>query len=191
MGSGFYYNCQLQQHQAGTPNVSKNDTHFFNVFSMVLGILVTFAILMFALARYVGKHEQYAQVLEEPMLQDSVSARIAPPVRVAVSGQDNTALKIVPIANPNAAVAVLAIYKNGTEVFEGTCKACHGLGIAGAPKAGDATAWAPRIAKGKATLYDHAIKGFTGTAGVMPAKGGRTDLSDDLIKQAVDHIITM
>ncbi len=146
---------------------------------------------MFALARYVGKHEQYAQVLDEPMLQDSVQARIAPPVRVAVAGQDNSALKIEPIANPNAAVAVLANYKNGTEVFEGTCKACHGLGIAGAPKAGDHTAWAPRIAKGKATLYEHALKGFTGTAGVMPAKGGRTDLSDDLIKQAVDHIISM
>ena len=171
--------------------MSKNDTHFFNVFSVVLGILVTFAILMFALARYVGKHEQYAQVLDEPMLQDSVQARIAPPVRVAVAGQDNTALKIEPIANPNAAVAVLANYKNGTEVFEGTCKACHGLGIAGAPKAGDSAAWAPRIAKGKATLYEHALKGFTGTAGVMPAKGGRTDLSDDLIKQAVDHIVSM
>jgi cytochrome c5 len=171
--------------------VSKNDTHFFNVFGVVLGILVTFAILMFALAHYVGKHEQYAQVLDEPMLQDSVQARIAPPVRVAVAGQDNTALKIEPIANPNAAVAVLASYKNGTEVFEGTCKACHGLGIAGAPKAGDATAWGPRIAKGKATLYEHALKGFTGTSGVMPAKGGRTDLSDDLIKEAVDHIVSM
>jgi len=169
--------------------VSKNDTHFFNVFSVVLGILVTFAILMFALARYVGKHEQYAQVLEEPMLQDSVQARIAPPVRVAVAGQDNTALKIEPISN--GPVAVLATFKNGTEVFEGACKACHGAGIAGAPKAGDHTAWAPRIAKGKATLYEHALKGFTGTAGVMPAKGGRTDLSDDLIKEAVDHIITM
>jgi cytochrome c5 len=171
--------------------VSKNDTHFFNVFSVVLGILITFAILMFALARYVGKHEQVPQVLDEPMMRSSVQARIAPPVRVAVAGQDNTALKIVPVANPNAAVAVLATYKNGTEVFEGTCKACHGAGIAGAPKAGDAAAWAPRIAKGKATLYEHALKGFTGTAGVMPAKGGRTDLSDDLIKQAVDHIVSL
>ena len=33
--------------------------------------------------------------------------------------------------------------------------------------------------------------GFTGTAGTMPAKGGRTDLSDDLIKQAVDHMISL
>ncbi|HXS31059.1 MAG TPA: cytochrome c5 family protein, partial [Steroidobacteraceae bacterium] len=64
-------------------------------------------------------------------------------------------------------------------------------GIAGAPKAGDHAAWAPRIAKGKNTLYEHALKGFTGTAGVMPPKGGRTDVSDDLIKAAVDHMVSL
>ena len=171
--------------------MSKNDTHFFNVFSVVLGLLVTFAILMFALARYVGKHEQNVQVLNDPMLQSSVQMRTAPPVRVAVAGQDNSALKIEAISSNAGATAVLATFTNGTEVYEGACKACHGAGLAGAPKAGDATAWAPRIAKGKATLYEHALKGFTGTAGVMPAKGGRTDLSDDLIKEAVDHIVAL
>ena len=40
-------------------------------------------------------------------------------------------------------------------------------------KAGDKAAWGPRIAKGKDVLYEHAIKGFQGSAGVMPAKGGR------------------
>jgi cytochrome c5 len=40
-------------------------------------------------------------------------------------------------------------------------------------------------------LYDHAIKGFTGTAGMMPAKGGRVDVSDDLVKEAVEHIVGM
>jgi cytochrome c5 len=170
--------------------VSKNDTHFFNVFSVVIGLLVAFTILMFALARYVGEHEQHAQVLKEPMLHTSVLARTAPPVRVAVAGQDNTALKIEPVAAHGPA-AVLATFTNGTEVYEGACKACHEAGLAGAPKTGDSAAWAPRIAKGKATLYEHALKGFTGTAGVMPPKGGRTDLSDDLIKEAVDHILTL
>jgi cytochrome c5 len=171
--------------------VSKNDTHFFNVFSVVLGLLVTFAILMFALARYVGKHQQNVQVLNEPMLQSSVQDRTAPPARLAVAGQDNTALKIAPVTSQAGATAVLATFKTGTEVYEGACKACHEAGLAGAPKAGDAAAWAPRIAKGKATLYEHALKGFTGTAGVMPPKGGRTDLSDDLIKEAVDHIVAL
>jgi cytochrome c5 len=62
----------------------------------------------------------------------------------------------------------------------------------GAPAAGNAAAWAPRAAKGKATLYEHALKGFKSTSPAgMPAKGGRTDLSDELIKQAVDHLLAM
>jgi cytochrome c5 len=81
--------------------------------------------------------------------------------------------------------------KDGAEVFQQTCSVCHGQGIAGAPKAGDRTAWAPRIAKGKPLLYQHALQGFQGSAGVMPAKGGRADLPDDLIKAAVDHMVGM
>ena len=36
-----------------------------------------------------------------------------------------------------------------------------------------------------------AIEGFQGKTGVMPPKGGRTDLPDDLVKQAVDHMVQM
>jgi len=170
--------------------VSKQDTHFFNVFSVVLGLLVVFAIIIFAFARYVGKHNQNVAVQSDPMLQQSIEARTAPPARVAVAGQDNSALAIAPVTTAAGGV-VAATFKDGTEVFEGACKACHGAGLAGAPKAGDHAAWAPRIAKGKAMLYEHAIKGFNGQAGVMPPKGGRTDLSDDLIKQAVDHMVAL
>ena len=170
--------------------MSKHDSQFFNVFSVVLGLLVTFALLVFALARYVGQQTQSASVLEEPMQQQSVASRTAIPARVAVAGQDNAALTIAPVSTAGGAV-VAVTYKDGTEVYEGACKACHGAGLAGAPKAGDAAVWAPRIAKGKAMLYDHAIKGFSGQAGVMPPKGGRTDLSDDLIKQAVDHMVAL
>ena len=67
---------------------------------------------------------------------------------------------------------------SGKALFEQTCSACHGAGIAGAPKAGDKSAWAPHIAKGLPTLYDHALHGFTGSTGTMPAKGGRTDAPD-------------
>ena len=170
--------------------MSKQDSQFFNVFSVVLGLLVVFAIIIFGLARYVGKHNQNAALLTEPMQQHSVEARTALPARVAVAGADNSALTIAPVTTAGGAV-VAVTFKDGTEVFEGACKACHGAGLAGAPKAGDHAAWAPRIAKGKATLYDHALKGFSGQAGVMPAKGGRTDLPDDLIKQAVDHMVSL
>ena len=62
------------------------------------------------------------------------------------------------------------------------CMACHGAGVAGAPKIGDAAAWGPRIAKGADTLHKHAIEGFQGQAGFMPPKGGR----DRPLRQ-VDH----
>lgn len=170
--------------------MSKQDTHFFNVFSVVLGLLVAFAILMFALARYVGKHEQNPHVLNDPMLQASIEERLGSP-RVAVAGQDNSALKIAPVSATAVAVVEVA-YKNGAEVYEAACKACHGLGIGGAPKSGDRAAWGPRIAQGKATLYEHAIKGFDGKADVMmPAKGGATSVSDELIKAAVDHMTAL
>ena len=170
--------------------MSKQDTHFFNVFSVVLGLLVAFAICMFALARHVGKVEQLTHVQEDAKYVESVQARTEAPVKVAVSGQDNTGLEIKPSAAAGPAVAA-AVPTDGAGAYEAVCKACHGEGIAGAPKAGDKAAWGPRVAQGKDTLYKHAIAGFNGSKGVMPAKGGRTDLSDDLIKQAVDHMVAL
>lgn len=170
--------------------MSKQDTHFFNTFSVVLGLLIAFAIAMFALARYVGAHTQNEQVLKDPMFVASVATRTQRPVRVAVAGQDNSALAIVAPSTATAGFA-LPVPKDATEVFEQACKTCHGVGLAGAPKAGDKAAWAPRIAKGKATLHEHAIKGFTGAAGVMPAKGGRADVPDELIEQAVDYMLSL
>jgi len=82
-------------------------------------------------------------------------------------------------------------FADGKATFQQTCFACHGTGAAGAPKAGDKAAWAPHIAKGKETLYTHAIHGFKGTKGFMPAKGGRTDLSDDAVKAAVDYMVSI
>jgi cytochrome c5 len=171
--------------------VSKQDTHFFNVFSLVIGLLVAVAIGLFALARIVASHTQDQYVLTEADYAKNVATRIRPLTQEAIAGKDNTALAIKAEGPATASAGAAAMPKNGTELFEQTCSACHGQGIAGAPKAGDKAAWGPRIAKGKPTLYDHAIKGFQGSAGVMPPKGGRTDAPDDLVKQAVDHMVQM
>ena len=171
--------------------MSKQDTHFFNVFSLVIGLLVAVTIALFALARIVASHTQEKQVLTEPDYSKSVAARIAGPSQEAVAGADNSALAIKVETPAAAGSAAPAMPKNGTELFEQTCNVCHGQGIAGAPKAGDKAAWAPRIAEGKATLYEHALKGFQGKTGVMPPKGGRTDAPDDLVRQAVDRMMQM
>lgn len=78
----------------------------------------------------------------------------------------------------------------GRSVWAGTCQACHGLGEAGSPKITDKAAWAPRIAKGAATLHAHALKGFIGPEGtMMPERGGNPDLTDDQIIAAVDFMV--
>ena len=169
--------------------MSKQDTHFFNMFGLVLGILITVAIILFGVSRAIGNNTQAKDVLSEREFQRAVTQRIAPLSHEAIAGQDNSKLAIV--ETPAAAMPVAAVPKTGTELFTQTCSACHAQGIAGAPKAGDTAAWAPRIAQGKPTLYKHALDGYTGKAGVMPPKGGRPDVSDDIVRQAVDHMIEL
>jgi cytochrome c5 len=173
--------------------VSKQDTHFINVFSVVIGLLVAVAIALFALARIVASHTQDKEILEDASYVRNVEQRVSPFAKEAIAGQDNSALAIKPDAGNVAAGAAgtAEMPKTGEALFQQTCSACHGAGIAGAPKAGDKAAWAPRIAKGMPTLYDHALHGFQGGSGVMPAKGGRTDAPDDLVKQAVDYMVGM
>ena len=55
---------------------------------------------------------------------------------------------------------------------------------------GDAEAWTARIAQGTDVLKDHAINGYQGSVGFMPAKGGRTDLSDEEVASAVDYMVS-
>ncbi len=77
----------------------------------------------------------------------------------------------------------------GAELFKKTCAMCHQTGVAGAPKLGDKADWGPRIAQGQDTLYKHAIEGFNGAKGAMPAKGGNPALSDDEMKLIVDFMV--
>ena len=169
--------------------MSKQDTHFFNMFGLVLGLLIALAIILIGFARAVGNNTQAKNVLSEKEFVKAVDARLAPPSHEAIAGQDNSALAIV--ESSAAATPVAAVPKTGDELFAQTCSACHAQGIAGAPKAGDSAAWAPRIAQGKPTLYKHALEGYQGKAGVMPPKGGRPDVPDDLVREAVDHMVQL
>jgi cytochrome c5 len=91
---------------------------------------------------------------------------------------------------PTAAAAAPAAASSadaGKKLYESACVACHGAGIAGAPKFGDKAAWADRIKQGQNVLYEHAIKGFQGKNGMMPPKGGSA-ASEDEVKAAVDYM---
>ena len=73
--------------------------------------------------------------------------------------------------------------KTGEEVFKAQCTACHTSGAAGAPKFGDAAAWAPRVRTGYEALLTSAVKG----KGVMGAQGGG-DLETLEIGRAVVYL---
>lgn len=78
----------------------------------------------------------------------------------------------------------------GEHVYKGTCAMCHGTGAGGAPLFKSKEEWAPRIAQGKEVLYGHALKGFSGAKGVMPAKGGNTSLPDEDVTAGVDYMVS-
>ncbi|MDB5728392.1 MAG: cytochrome c5 family protein, partial [Noviherbaspirillum sp.] len=105
--------------------------------------------------------------------------KAAAPAAAAIPAETTAAVA------PAAAQPAVASADAGKKVYDSACVACHGAGVAGAPKVGDKAAWTARIAQGSATLYEHAIKGFQGKAGVMPPKGGST-ASDADVKAAVD-----
>ncbi len=88
-----------------------------------------------------------------------------------------------------ALVAAAPANAAGESVYKKTCALCHAAGVAGAPLPGNKDEWGPRIAQGKDILYKHALEGFTGEKGVMPARGGAAAMSDDDVKAAVDFMV--
>ena len=167
-------------------------------FALILGIVM---LAYFAVgSRSVGTSVGNANTPE------AITARIAPVTTLAVD-TTKTAAQALPlvatvptkVAAPVVAMAIPAAASapaaagagaGGEGVYKAACVACHGAGIAGAPKLGDKAAWSTRTAQGKTILYDHAIRGFQGKAGVMPAKGGNTALADADVKAAVDYMVS-
>ena len=78
---------------------------------------------------------------------------------------------------------------SGEEVYNSACIACHMTGAGGAPLLGDADAWEARVAQGTPVLIQRAVEGYMGEIGIMPAKGGRLDLSDEEVENAVNYML--
>ncbi len=162
-------------------NNESSDTQFFNSFSLVLGVLILFAIILFGVARSMGADSQGENVLVDPIHLKYVHLNISPFAREAIAGTDNSALAI-----STAPTAVADVPATGELAFTKVCSACHTTGVNGAPKIGDHAAWGPRIAQGKETLYKDAIAG----KGNMPAKGGTT-WPDATIRMTVDYMVSL
>jgi cytochrome c5 len=108
----------------------------------------------------------------------AVTERLEPAGKVCVQGDaDCGTVATVASSGP----------KSGEDVFNASCMACHSTGAGGAPKVGDAAAWADRIVKGNDVLYSSGINGLPGTS--MMAKGGCMSCSDEEVQAAVDFMV--
>jgi cytochrome c5 len=166
------------------------DRKFFDTFMLILGGMLGLTVLIYFIASDINQ-ALADQAHETEFAENRQMARLQPVGQVQIAGQAGTAAP-QPAPAPQTAAAPAAAKQDidGQAIYQNACVACHGAGVAGAPKVGDTAAWAPRIAKGMATLKDHALHGFNGETGIMPAKGGRTDLSDAEVVAALEYMVS-
>lgn len=163
------------------------DQKFFDMYSLVIGALAAVALGILVLALKMSDLTQGVYTRNTEEYQLAVNERIEPFGDVYMPGEEM--LSTSPVVQTAADPQPVATAMTGPQVYNSACNACHGNGVGGAPITGNTGQWAPRIEKGIEVLYDHAINGFQGEAGVMIAKGGRMDLTDEEVQRAVDYMV--
>ena len=163
------------------------DQQFFDSFMLVIGILMGVGVGLYFLAHRIADDTQGAFVRADPRLIAEIDARIEPVGHVVLIGDEELAA-----AQQAAAPAPTAVDMplTGPQVFNQAWYLGHAApGVGGTPVIGNAEQWADRVAQGIDVLTDHALNGYTGSTGFMPAKGGRLDLSDQEVVEAVQYMV--
>ena len=157
--------------------IVSDDKSFYTTFFYIMGGLAVGCVILIILATNLTSD------VAEHRSEDIVVGNIKPVGNVSVAGESS------PEPAPTMAVAAVdtapAEPRSGETVYNKSCMSCHATGAAGAPKLGDAAAWAPRIAAGSDTLWNNAVNGIN----AMPPKGLCMDCSDDELKAAIDYIV--
>lgn len=109
------------------------------------------------------------------MDEQSIEERLKPVGNVCVEGDDCGTASAAAASGP----------KDASDIYSGSCSACHGSGALGAPKFGDSAAWAARLEKGLDTLTANAISGIN----AMPPRGTCASCSDEEIQQTIQYMI--
>lgn len=164
--------------------MSPHDQSFLKHFAQLIGGLAVLTVVLILGARVI--HNQQPQSVDAARAAATL-ARIAP-VGAVFAGDAGSAALAETQAAATPALAEAAAAPDGAKVYNGLCGACHGAGVAGAPKL-EKAAWEARAAQGVDTLFAHARDGFTGKAGMMPARGGNPALSDDEVRAAVQWML--
>lgn len=160
--------------------MSDQDSIFFRNFSILLAALVVLTVVL-ALIGISMQNKLVANVQGEAD-RSSIQELIKPVAEV--NTDPNAIIEVAPVAMAAAFDGSL----DGEMIYNNVCMACHTTGAGGAPKL-LTTEWDARIALGEELMLQHAIEGYTGELGIMPAKGGRIDLTDEQVKVTVDFML--
>jgi len=152
------------------------DKKILSDLGVTIGVLVVIAIVISMVAINLVDDKPMSASEEKNILD-----RIKPLGELATTLEE--AQKASPIVEEPVVVAAEPM--TAEQVYNTACMACHATGVANAPKLGDIAAWAPRIAQGVDTLFEHAVKGFKG----MPPRGGSSQLSDEDVSAALDYMV--
>ena len=168
--------------------MNKHDSVFLKKFSLVIAflLLVTLGLILFA-----HHLNQLLPPEVTPQARAQEEARITP-VGAVYAGQEGIAQQLAAAEAAQAAASSTAAYGgtlDGKVVFDNLCTACHTSGAGGAPKLDAAGIGARMAQQGLDELVKRATEGFTGTAGVMPAKGGNPAISDEQMQKTVEWMV--
>lgn len=105
---------------------------------------------------------------------------------VAETTEAATQTRIQPVGQLKLGDGIPVGERQGDQIFNKICIQCHGAdkSVPNAPKIENNGEWAPRIAQGFDTLFQHALNGFN----AMPAKGGAADLTDQELKRVITYM---
>lgn len=167
--------------------MNKSDSIFLKHFAQVIAGLFVLKLFLIGAAYYIHVQQPHS---ESSASVSQIAGRLAPVANVYAGDTGRQAIT----AAQEAAKAALAANvpfngsTDGSVIYNGLCSACHNTGAGGAPKLEKAL-WAARVSQGADTLIKHATEGFTGAAGMMPARGGNPALTDEQVKVAVEWMV--
>ncbi len=185
--------------------MTKQDSTFLKHFAQLIFGLMGFAFLLIVLAyvindRFYGYSAAAAGAAPEdlnPIQRErviaqraAVDARLAPLGNVNAGETGRAAIVAAEEARKLAMVGQVAYggTLDGSVIYQNLCGACHVSGAGGAPMLSK-DAWAPRIAQGLDLMVKHAIEGYQGPAGIMPARGGNGALTDEQVRATVEFMV--
>ena len=153
------------------------DLEFLKRFSMVIGFLVLLTLGLIIASAFL--HRTLPTEVD-PSAAKRTQNRIAPDGAVYAGSTGAAAQAASQVAYGGTL--------DGSVIYQNLCAGCHTSGAGGAPTLA-AAQWTARIAQGTETLYRHAIEGYTGSAGVMPPKGGNPALTAEQVEATVDWMV--